>query len=64
MPYSELKAIHSLMKNNPVVLRILKARVKSYLYNNDVAYDKKQKIASLLNWKIESNYLPIRSQIK
>lgn len=64
MSYSELKAIHSLMKNNPVVLRILKARVKSYLYNNDVAYDKKQKIASLLKWKIESNLLPIRSQIK
>ena len=64
MSYSELKAIHSSMKNNPVVLRILKARVKSYLYNNDVTYDKKQKIASLLKWKIESNLLPMRSQIK
>ncbi len=61
MSFSELKAIHSSMKNNPVVLRILKARVKSYMYNNDVPYDKKQKIASLLKWKFESNLLPSRS---
>lgn len=64
MSYAELKTIHSSMKNNPVVLRILKARVKSYLYNNDVSYDKKQKIASLLKWKLESKLLPFRSQIK
>ncbi len=64
MSYTELKSIHTTMKNNPVVLRILKARVKSYLYNNDVSYDKKQRIASLLKWKLESKLLPYRSQIK
>lgn len=64
MSFSELKRVHSLMKDNPVVLRILKARVKSYLYNNDVAYDKKQKIAALLNWKVESKLLPMHSKNK
>lgn len=64
MSFSELKRIHTIMKDNPVVLRILKARVKSYLYNNDVTYDKKQRIAALLNWKVESKLLPMHSKNK
>jgi hypothetical protein len=64
MSYTDLKSIYTTIENNPVVLRILKARVKSYLYNNDVKYDKKQRIASLLKWRFESKHLSFRSQIK
>ncbi len=40
------------MKGNPVALRILKARVKSYLYHNHVDYRKRQQIADLFNWQV------------
>ncbi len=34
---------------NPVATHILKARVYSYVYNNHVQFDKRQKIAKILN---------------
>ena len=52
MSYGELQKIYKEMKSNPVVLRILKARVKSYLYNNHVDYKKRQQIAELFNWQV------------
>ena len=52
MSYGELQRIYKEMKGNPVVLRILKARVKSYLYNNHVDYKKRQQIAELFNWQV------------
>lgn len=52
MSNNELQQIYKEMKDNPVALRILKARVKSYLYNNDVDYRKRQQIASLFNWQV------------
>lgn len=52
MSYGELQKIYKEMKGNPVVLRILKARVKSYLYNNHVDYKKRQQIAELFNWQV------------
>lgn len=55
MSYSELKRIYNEMKNNPVALRILKARVKSYLYHNHVDYKKRQQIADLFNWQVASS---------
>lgn len=52
MSYSDLQRIYKEMKGNPVALRILKARVKSYLYHNHVDYRKRQQIADLFNWQV------------
>lgn len=48
----ELKLLYKEFENNPVALRILKARVKSYLYNNYVKYDERQRIASTLKMSL------------
>ena len=45
----ELQSIVKKYKNNPVALSIIKARVRSYLYNNFVDVSDRQKIISILN---------------
>ena len=39
-------------ERNVVALRILRARVRAYIYNNYVDYKDKQRIAAHLNMKI------------
>lgn len=53
----ELKQIHKEFSSNPVVMKILKARVKSYLYNNKVEHDKKAQIVALFNWRVSPDRL-------
>jgi predicted MPP superfamily phosphohydrolase len=48
----ELKELAEEFSNNPVALSILKARTRSYVYNNYVDYKKKQQIADALNMKV------------
>ncbi|MCU0457657.1 MAG: metallophosphoesterase [Bacteroidales bacterium] len=48
----ELQKIAKKYENNPVALKIIKARVKSYLYQNYVDYKKRQSFASTLKMKI------------
>lgn len=49
---AELEQLSKEFKGNGVALQILRARVKSYIYNNYVPYYDKQKIAGYLNMKI------------
>jgi predicted MPP superfamily phosphohydrolase len=48
----ELQALAKEFADNPVALSILKARVRSYIYNNNIDYKTKQKIAEALKMKI------------
>lgn len=48
----DLRELVKQYSDNPVFMRILKARIRSYIYNNDVDYKKKQQIASLLKFTI------------
>jgi hypothetical protein len=48
----ELKAIEIDLRGNTVALNLLKARVKSYVYNKKVDYKIKQQIAATLNMTI------------
>lgn len=49
---NELKEISAELKGNIVATNLLKARVKSYVYNRKVEYDTKQQIASVLNMSL------------
>jgi predicted MPP superfamily phosphohydrolase len=49
---TELDRLSKEFEGNVVALQILRARVKSYIYNNYVPYYDKQKIAGYLNMKI------------
>lgn len=51
---SELKKLVKEMRNNAVALSILKARMRSYVYNNHLSYKDKQRIASELDMKMIS----------
>jgi len=48
----ELQKIVKKYEKNSVAMQIIKARVKSYLYQNYVDYKKRQSFASILNMKI------------
>ncbi len=48
----ELQRISRKYEKNPVAMQIIKARVKSYLYQNYVDYKKRQSFASTLHMKI------------
>lgn len=48
----ELKALAQEFEKNPVAIRILKARVKSYLYNNYIDFRDRQKIAEALKMSL------------
>lgn len=50
----ELKKLADELKGNIVALQILRARVKSYVYNRNVDYDIKQKFASMLNMQLSA----------
>jgi len=52
MSVRELQKLAEEFKNNRVALKILKARVRAYLYNNYLDYKSKQKIASALKMAI------------
>lgn len=49
---TELEQLSKEFEGNVVALQILRARVKSYIYNNYLNYKDKQKIAAYLNMKI------------
>ena len=49
---NELKEIVKKYENNPVIMQLLKSRVKSYIYQNYVDFRKKQSFASILKMKI------------
>ncbi len=48
----EIKDLAEKFKKNPVALKILKARVISYVYNNYIGYKKKQQISEILKLKL------------
>lgn len=48
----ELKDLVQEFEKNPVALRILKARVKSYLYNNYIEFRDRQKIVDTLKMSL------------
>lgn len=52
MNMKELEQLSKEFEGNVVAFQILRARVKSYIYNNYVHYKDKQKIAAYLNMKI------------
>ncbi len=52
MSIPELQSLIDEYKDNPVATHIIKARVANHVYNNHVAYDKKQKISSICNMKL------------
>ncbi len=49
---NDLQKIAKKYERNPVAMRIIKARVKAYLYQNYVDYKKRQSFASTLHMKI------------
>lgn len=49
---NEIKELADKYKKNQVVYQLLRAKAKSYIYNNHVDARKKQKIAEYLNFKI------------
>lgn len=49
----DLKKIADKHEKNPVVMKIIKSRVQSYLYQNNVDYKKRQKFASILNMQLK-----------
>lgn len=51
----ELTTLVNEFKGNIVALRILKFRVKHYVYNNEVDYQTKQKLASILQMTLTPN---------
>lgn len=52
---SELKDIEKNLKGNVVAMNILKARVKSYVYNRNLDFRTKQQIAEVLNMTLGPN---------
>lgn len=48
----EIKQLSEDFKNNMVAMRILRGRVKSYVYNRNLDYKTKQKIANALNMEL------------
>ena len=50
----QLSELADELKDNIVALRLLKARVRGYVYNRDVDYDTKQRIASILKMELTS----------
>ena len=48
-----LKKLVNELKGNEVALMILRARVKSYIYNNYIDYRERQQLAEILNMKIQ-----------
>jgi hypothetical protein len=59
MSVRELQKLAEEFQNNRVALKILKARVRAYIYNNYIDYKSKQRIASALKMDIT----PLRKQI-
>lgn len=49
---SEIKALAEEFKDNIVAIRILKSRVRFYVYNRNLDYSTKQKLASALNMSV------------
>ena len=45
----ELENLVGSLKNNPVAMSIIRARVRSYLYNNHVSISERQKIINTVN---------------
>lgn len=52
MSIRELQKLADELKDNRVAIKILRARVRAYVYNNYLDYRSKQKIASSLNMEI------------
>jgi len=45
----ELEKLVNELRYNPVAMSIIRARVRSYLYNNHVTYNDRQRIISTVN---------------
>ncbi len=52
---NELKQIVNELKGNPVALKMLRGRVKSYVYSRNLDIRSKQKFASLLGMSLGPN---------
>lgn len=52
MDLTELDSLMREFEKNPVAQRILKARAISYVYNNNVAYARKQRIGHICKLRL------------
>ncbi|MBN1969728.1 MAG: metallophosphoesterase [Candidatus Delongbacteria bacterium] len=50
---NEIEKLAKEFKDNPVALKILKARTIAYVYNNHIDFKKKQQISSILNLELK-----------
>lgn len=52
MRVSELKAMVKTYKNNPVILRLINARVRNYVYNHDLPHNKLAELGAITGMKL------------
>ena len=52
MKATELKSMVNKYKNNPVVLRLINARVRNYVYNHELSHDKLSEFGSITGMRL------------
>lgn len=52
MKTTELKTMINKYKNNPVVLRLINARVRNYVYNHELPFDRLSELGSITGMKL------------
>ena len=60
----DLESIVDELKDNPVAMSIIRARVRSYLYNNHVSYSDRQKIINAVNLNPRDSQLTANKPIQ
>ena len=52
MRANDLRASVKTYKNNPVILRLINARVRNYVYNHELSHDKLAEYGSITGMKL------------
>ena len=52
MKATELKALVNKYKNNPVVMRLINARVRNYVYNHELPYNRLSELGSITGMQL------------
>ena len=52
MKATELKAMVNRYKNNPVVLRLINARVRNYVYNHELSHERLSELGSITGMQL------------
>ena len=52
MRSSDLKAMVKAYKNNPVILRLINARVRNYVYNHELSHERLAELGSITDMKL------------